>query len=385
MYRLALRNVWQHRVRSLLTILGVAVAVQLYLSMTSMIASAESDLERQLDTLAGKLFVQRPMTDESMLEEFPSPSSSISLEVADELLAIDGLDESASSAILYLPLAKPPAPGSPPPTCAVGIEAGHESAFLGPLQLEAGQGTLPDADSVVLGQGAAEYYGGDSGEPVQVGQSIQVLGRSFRVVGVLQRAPAVHNGIVMMDLPVAQELFGRPNSVSAVILSATSIEDVGRVKSQVESLHPELNAATQEDVEENVLEVYATVYSLADMVNTVAVVVVILFVMIVMIIAVMERRKDIGVLRAIGARRWTIFVLIAVESLALSLAGAVLAAPLWMLIRVFVEVGIVSAAEVVLSNWIRIGLLAVLAGVGASLLPAWRAVQVDPLEALRYE
>jgi putative ABC transport system permease protein len=107
--------------------------------------------------------------------------------------------------------------------------------------------------------------------------------------------------------------------------------------------------------------------------------------MIVMIIAVMERRRDIGVLRAIGASRATVFGMIASEALLLSVLGALLAGPLWAFIRVFVEIGTVSAADVILTKWLNISLLAILTGLGASLLPAWKAVQVDPLEALRYE
>ncbi len=385
MWHLSIRNIWQRRVRSLLTILGVAVSVQIYLAMTTMMSSAENDLQDQLKALAGKVFVQRIMTNESLVEDFPSPSSSIKMDVAQELLAIPGIDAANSSAILYVPLAKPPAPGAPPPTCALGIEPGHELAFLGSLKVVAGESTLSGPQSVILGQGAAAYYGRETGHSVEVGETISVLGETFTVVGLLDRAPAVHDGMVMMELATAQRLFDRPSSVSAVILAAGNIDDVARIKSQVESLHPDLVAAAQEDVEENVRAIYASVYDLADMVNGVAVLVAFLFVMIVMIIAVMERRRDIGVLRAIGASRRVVFNMIASEALLLSVMGALLAGPLWALIRIFVEIGTVSAAEVILTKWLNISLLAVFTGLGASLLPAWKAVQVDPLEALRYE
>ncbi len=385
MLQLAVRNLWQRRTRSLLTILGVAVGVQLYLAMTTVMASAESDLQDQLKALAGRVFIQRPMSDESMLQEFPSSNSSINAQMANELLNIPGVDLEKSSAILYVPLAKPPAPGSPPPARALGIEPGYEVAFLGQVKVETGEASLMDQQSVILGQGAAAYYGKEAGRSVEVGETIEVLGQVFTVSGILEPAPVVHAGMVMMDLATAQALFDRPASVSAVILATESLSDVAKIKTEVETLHPELTAATQDEVEADVRAMYASAYELSDMVKAVAALVVFLFVMIVMIIAVMERRRDIGVLRAIGANRTTIFSMIAIESLILSLMGTLLAGPLWVLIRLFVDVGIVSAAEVILSNWLNISLLAILAGLGASLLPAWRAVQVDPLEALRYE
>ncbi|MEJ2549411.1 MAG: ABC transporter permease [Anaerolineales bacterium] len=385
MWHLSIRNIRQRWVRSLLTILGVAVSVQIYLAMTTMMSSAENDLQDQLEALAGKVFVQRSMTSESVVEDFPSPSSSINVGVAEELLAMPGVDVARSSAILYVPLTKPPAPGAPPPTRALGIEPGHEIAFLGSLKIAAGAGTLQDPQSVILGQGAAAYYGQEAGHRVEIGETIHVLGEFFTVVGLLDRAPAVHDGMVMMELATAQRLFDRPSSVSAVILAAQNVDEVARIKTQVEGHYPELAAASPADVEENVRAMYASVYSLADMVDGVAILVAFLFVMIVMIIAVMERRRDIGVLRAIGASRATVFGMIASEALLLSVLGALLAGPLWAFIRVFVEIGTVSAADVILTKWLNISLLAILTGLGASLLPAWKAVQVDPLEALRYE
>lgn len=383
--QLVVRNLWQRRTRSVLTILGVAVGVQLYLAMSTVMASAESDLQDQLKALAGRVFVQRLMADSSIVEEFPSPSSSINAAVANGLLELQGVDEAKSSAILYVPLTKPPAPGSPPPTRALGIMPGHEVAFLGPLTVEEGEASLKDQHSVILGRGAAAYYGEISDQSVDIGETIEVLGQTFNVIGILQPAPVVYDGMVMLDLVTAQTLFDRPGSVSAVVLTAEHMDDVTRIKTEVETRYPELTAATQQDVEQNVRAMYATAYELTDMVNAVAALIVFLFVMIVMIIAVMERRRDIGVLRAIGAKRWTIFSMIASESLVLSLAGSILAGPLWVLIRVFVEMGIVSAVDVILSNWLNISLLAIFTGLGASLLPAWRAVRVDPLEALRYE
>lgn len=385
MWNLAIRGLWQRKLRSLLTILGVAVAIQLYLAMASIWASAEEDLKEQLDALAGRIYVQRPMTTESMIEAFPSPSSSINSQVADELLAIEGVDRAASSAILFVPLAKSPAPGASPPARALGIEQGHESAFLGPITAEVGEITLSSQDSVILGHVAADYYGRELGVSVGVGDTIEVLGQSLNVVGVLETAPDLFNGMVLMDLTLAQGLFDRPGTVSAVILAAESIEEVAEIKDEVARRHPGLIAESQEEIEEKIREMYESVLGLTRVINGVSTLAVFLFVTIVMVIAVMERRRDIGVLRAIGASRATIVGMVASEALVLSMTGAIIAGPLWILIRNFVEMGIVDAAGLVLSLWMDISLLAVVAGLGASLLPAWRAVRIDPLEALRYE
>jgi putative ABC transport system permease protein len=110
---------------------------------------------------------------------------------------------------------------------------------------------------------------------------------------------------------------------------------------------------------------------------------VIVVVMIVMVVAVMERRREIGILRAIGAKRRTIFLMVMIESLTISLLGALTALP--------ISVGFsrllwsMSINVTVIQAWLPILGVAIPIGVLASLLPAWQAVRVDPLDALKYE
>ena len=104
LWDIALRNLWQRRRRSLLTVLGVAVAVQLYISMSSYMAIYDQDLQQQLSAFAGKVYVQRSVIREGEAETFPSPSSNIPAEVAAEVLSLDGLDRTTSSGVLFVPL-----------------------------------------------------------------------------------------------------------------------------------------------------------------------------------------------------------------------------------------------------------------------------------------
>jgi putative ABC transport system permease protein len=384
MWQMTLRNIWQRRLRSLLTILGIAVAVQVNLTVSGVISGYEADLKGQMSALAGRVFVQRPTTDGSGMEEFPSAASSLTKELADAMLNLDGINEGTSSAILYIPLASPPMSGLPPALSAVGIEPGHEMAFLGDLEIAAGLGMLPDADSVILGPGAAAHFGPADDQSVEPGDSIELSGQRFSVVGVLDAAPGLFDGMVMMDLGTAQALFERPGSVSGVILSVENIENVAPMRTAVEALDPRLQTGSQEEIMAAALEMMDVTKAYTGMINSVVIAVVFLFVMIVMIVAVMERRRDIGVLRAIGAPRRTIFGIVASESLVLSISGVLLAWPIWGLIGAFFVGDFVSPGNVILSAWLDMALLALIVGIGASLIPAWRAVRVDPLEALQY-
>ena len=125
--------------------------------------------------------------------------------------------------------------------------------------------------------------------------------------------------------------------------------------------------------------------SFMGMIENSIIVVAVLVVMIVVIVSVMEQRREIGTLRAVGARRWRIFAMVAGQSILLSLLGAVLALPIAVF---FVRWGMsefFTSVSGILRIWGQTMITAVTVGSVASLLPAWQAVRVDPLESLRYE
>jgi putative ABC transport system permease protein len=382
---IALRNLWQRRLRSVLTILGVAMALQLNLTLNNLMGRFGQDVQRQFSFFAGKLFVQQAMpAGGTGWDTFPSLSSSIAIETAAGLLTRDHVDQPSSSAVLFVQLVAPIIPTTPPELMAVGIEPGHEAAFLGTVEAEDGRVTLTAPDEVILGQGAAGYYqpeGSDS--PVRAGQTVEIQGHPFTVVGVLEKSSALFGGAVLMPLSTAQDLLNRPDTASAVILTATRVEDVADLKATVEAQFPDLQATSQDELIESASSMLALMGVFFSMMNRTALAVVVIVIAIVMIVAVLEQRRDIGTLRAIGARRRTIFGMVAIESLAISLAGALVALPLsalanWAFWRYPVGPDIVVV-------WTRALGLSVALGVLASLLPAWQAVRVEPLEALRYE
>jgi putative ABC transport system permease protein len=400
MWDIALHNLRQRKTRTLLTILGVAAALQLYLTMNNLIATFEADMLRQYQAFAGKVYVEQSLPTGEGWQGFPSPASSIEADTAAEVLALEGVDRAASSEALFVPLVPSVIPNNPPYVLAVGIQRGRETALLGAMEAQSGESTLADEDSVILGYGAAAYFGRGTGvdavmgadtlysiegegESAVPGDTIEVQGRAFTVAGVLERGSQFFDGVVMMDLAVAQDLFNRPGAVSAIILSAVSVEDVEGLRATIDEQYDELAASNEEQLVTKARQWVDVQNTFFGMINTSVVAVVIVVVTIVMVVAVMERRREIGILRAIGARRRTIFALVLTESLSISLLGALVALPMSAAFsRLLWSMAIDST---VVLAWLPIVGLAVPIGILASLLPAWQAVRVDPLEALRYE
>ena len=170
----------------------------------------------------------------------------------------------------------------------------------------------------------------------------------------------------------------------AQALTAASIADLPKLKAEIAARHPELTVSTQEDLQQTANVLLDGMNKFFALIINSIVVVAIVIVTIVVVVAVMEQRKDIGTLRAVGAGRWSIFGMVAGQALVLSLLGAILALPIAVLLTRWgmSEFGGLSG---VLSVWLQTILVAMIVGLLASILPAWQALRVDPLEALRYE
>jgi putative ABC transport system permease protein len=383
---LALKSLWRRRLRSLLTILGVAVAIQLYITMSGIMSWYNGDMEKQLSAFAGRVYVQQRMETAGGGEDFPSTSSSLASDTAASILQLEGADRSASSAALFSALSISGAPNSPPTLMAVGLETGHEASFLGGVEAESGELTLSDAHSAILGSMAAGHYQTDgSGNALTPGQTFQLRGQTFTVAGVLKPGSQLFNGLVVIPLATAQDLFNRPDTVSAVILTATSIDNTEKLKQEIADQFPALQSSSQDDLLKNADEMLANQRMFFGLINDSVILVAVVAIMVVVFIAVMEQRKEIGTLRAIGARRWRIFTLVAGEALLLSLLGAILALPLSLLMAKTVLVQVTGTFSNTYSTWLSSMGIAVIVGLLAALLPAWLAVRVNPLEALRDE
>lgn len=366
--------------RAVLSALGIAIGIAAMISVVGISASSQARLTAQLDALGTNLLTaQAGMSLFGEQTELPS-------DTVGKVRLLDGVEKASSVAdlkqkVYRSPLSDPSATGGIATLAAdldlLAVVGGtvHSGTWL-----NAATGSFP---AVVLGSSAARRLG-----IVTPGTQIWLGGRSLTVVGILDPvalAPELDSGALIGETS-ATELFGFEGSPTTVYqrLADDSVEHVRGL------LNRTISPQSPTDVEVSRPSDALAAKSAADQAFTgllvglgsVALLVGGIGVANTMIISVLERRREIGLRRALGATRGHIRSQFLAEALLLSASGGALG--------VLLGAGATAAAAIA-SGWpttlppqtVLTGLAATLAiGATAGLYPAVRAAKTPPTSAL---
>jgi len=176
---------------------------------------------------------------------------------------------------------------------------------------------------------------------LSVGSTFTVQDKTFTVAGIFDAGTAFGNNAVYLTLPEAQTLASTPDELSSMIVTVNSMENVDSTKTAVQSAL----GTDKADVTQGQRNLETAVSSL-DSVKNISMVAFIaalatagIIILLIMVMLVRERRREIGVLKAIGAPNRTIGLQFVLESLVLVAMGSVVGA----LIASFASGGIASA------------------------------------------
>ncbi len=262
-----------------------------------------------------------------------------------------------------------------------------------------------NSNVVCLGYKVAEtiFPKGDA-----VGKEIKIEGRKFLVVGVIKKQGTTFfdflDNIVYMPLSTFMKTFGKFRRTFSIAVKAGSVENLDNARAEVEGkMRIVRNLAPGEEndfsinetkaFEAQVATIRAIVWSVGIGMTLLSFIVGIIGIVNVMFVSIFERTREIGIRKALGAKKRIILMQIVFEAMILSFLGAVLSFIFTSLIAYLTGTIVIQYVPEVsfLSPYMPLDLLlissviSIIVGIISGLIPAIRASNFEPVIALRYE
>ncbi len=360
------RNLMRRKVRSLLTICGVAIGVASVVSLVAMGNGFYAQMNSMLSKGGSDLTVRQADAADMTL-------SALDESMGKAIAGIPGVEEVSG---LIMGVAS--SPGIP-----YLLVNGYDPAEYAIRHYKIVEGSrLTSSRQAILGKGAAKAM------KLRVGQTLKLFSTSFRVVGVYETGTPFEDSGLVVPLKDAQNIFKKPQQVSFFALKLRQPDRADEIKKRIEARFPDAFAAKSSEFTESSQDVQV-MNSMTWGLSMIAVLVGGISVMNTMVMSVFERTREIGVLRAVGWRRRRIILMILQESLLLSVMGGIggifVGVVLVQLVGLLPGIGGLFAGAYTPGLFIQAMSVALALGAIGGLYPAWRASKLSPLEALRYE
>jgi putative ABC transport system permease protein len=390
MFTLALKNLTRRRSRTILTILGVVVAIGFMVGILSIstgfinnftktVKSGNIDiyvLPAGTNSLTGMFAGSAGGAPKDLNQTLQQDIQNVSnVESVYPILEIQDINQSAggnalSSFVPNIIEAVPPE--------AVSVLSG--------ATFDSGRIFYEEESGVILGSNVAKD------KNLAVGDTTTIHDRAFQVVGILKASGTLIDGITLMPLKTAQDLFNKQSLISYFGVKVSDINQVDDTANLIKLTVAGVNTITSQEFLKQVVDLLKIARAIHFSLASVALMIGVLFVLTTMLMAAAERVKEIGTLRAIGASRQFIFQMILIESFIISSIGGFIGIGFGILMAVGLTkiislvIGITSFQAEVTWGLAALGFgIAILIGLLAGLYPAWNISRINIVKALHYE
>ena len=372
LFQIVWKNLLRRKIRSLLTVIGIAVGIGAVVSLVSITNGFVNGWKYLLEGHGIDLTILKSGSDANFIAHL--------MNLMDESLAGE-LRKVPGVASVQVSLVDMTSIEDKPSVMIFGYVPGGE--MMSRLKYPSGRPVASDdPDEIVLGTALARAL------EAKIGDEIEVERELMTVVGICESSNLLEDGAGIMSFRRLQKLMNREGKVTAFGAHLKDPAQLEEVKKAIETRFPNLNAmSTREAVDENVGTKMAQALSWG--VSLIVLLVGAIATMNTMFMSVFERTREIGILRALGWRRGRIISMILQESVILSLGGGILGIFFGMgavrMLNLFRQLRGLIQADYTVFLFSEAIILALFLGVLGGLLPAWRGARLPPVEALRHE
>ncbi|MEZ5425733.1 MAG: ABC transporter permease [Pyrinomonadaceae bacterium] len=403
---MALDTLRANKLRSSLTILGVSVGVLTVLSMVSIIQGLNKTFAEQIESLGSNtIFVSKfepsfgrpPKQEELHRKELTIQDADAIRQGSNAIAEVAPFQRKIAETVRYKE-AQTDTPllfGVTPEYNFTMSQFVDEGRFVSEIDISERRNVA------ILGRDVVKALFKDYEEPI--GKDIKIQGRDFHVVGVMEDLGSFfgqsRDNSVFIPLTTMQKYYPeivppqmvfviiiRPKSRADVKQAMDDVRDILRRQRQVPFGQPDNFGISSQDA---LLDIYnqltGATYLVLTAISAVALMIGGIGVMNIMLVSVTERTKEIGIRKAVGATAFNILSQFLIEAVILTAIGG--------LIGLFIGEGLsylinsFSPLPAYIPVWAVFMGLIVSAGIGIifGLYPAWKASNLNPIDALRYE
>jgi putative ABC transport system permease protein len=378
----SLNNLRRRKGRMALLVAGLMIGVATVVALTAITTTLRADIANKMDQYGANILIV-PEANDLSLSYGGVTVASAAFDVGEltipDLEQIGTIKDAASVAIIAPKLLGTTTVGGQDVLVA-GVRFSDEIRLK--QWWHVSQGMEPAAmGDALLGSRLAATLG------LGPGDTVQIEGQKFQVVGVLAENGSQDDDILFIDLAAAQQAMGKPGLVSlaevAALCNACPVEEM---VDQISGVLPQARVTALRQAVQLRMDTVGQLERFALAVSAVVVAIGSLVVLTTMLGSVAERRQEIGLFRALGFRRSHVMRIILSEAALVSLAGGVFGWLLGMGAAVVLAPRLAGVTEpVIWSPWLALAALggALLVGLLASLYPAQNAAKLDPSIALR--
>lgn len=402
---MALDTIRENKLRSGLTILGVSVGVITVMLMVSIIQGLNRSFAQQLESIGSNIiyvtkfdasFGRQPTQEERTRPDLTLDDVAALRHELRDVIGVSPIQRTLAETVRYRDKQSdtPILIGATPAYEDVHSQYVERGRFI--IESDIAERT----NVAVLGKDLVKALF-PAEDPI--GKDIKIGGRSFRVVGVMGELGSIFgqsrdNSVFIplttfqkywRDIPFPQMVFvivARPVDRSKVPAVIEQMRDILRRNRGVPADAPDNFFISSQDA---LLDIYnqltGATYLVLTAISAVALMIGGIGVMNIMLVSVTERTKEIGIRKAVGARRTDILMQFLIEAVAVTSAGGILGLAFGEVAGFLINK--YSPLPAYVPFWaILVGLI-VSAGVGVifGLYPAWKAARLNPIEALSFE
>jgi putative ABC transport system permease protein len=387
------RNMVQRKSRTFLTLSGIVIGIAVIVAMISIGEGMRRTVNEQLDKVgADKIYVSPAGFFGG---GFGPPKEFVPFGNA-ELREINTIPGVKKVAPMYFASAKVKV-GTEEVTANIigGTEEGIE-LYREFLTLKEGRYIdETETEAVFIG-----YYvsKGMFEKEIRVGDYLEISGKKFRVTGIIEEIGSKpDDSQIYMSIKAAQSLFDVGDDINFIMVQADSKGVVGEVSKKIEERLKKLRGGkdfevlTTEDQAGQINQVLDILTFVLGGIASVSLLVGGVIIMNTMLMSVIERTREIGIMKATGATNYRILGVFLAESSLVGLVGGAVGIIFGLVTsKMIEEIGqfyIGTLFETYVSVTVLIGALifSIIVGSASGAYPAWKAAKLDPVEALRYE